>query len=152
MSLLMKIWHANAPTIDQINTYCQNTLISELSIMISALKNDEICATMPLSQKVMQPYGIMHGGASCVLAETLGSVAAHCCIDTENFLAVGQTIETSHIRPASKGILTASAKPVHIGKKTQIWLITISDDRKNIISHSKLTLAIIPKNQLQVVN
>ena len=100
---------------------------------------------MPVDQRTKQPYGIMHGGASCVLAETIGSTAANYCIDYEVTHCVGLDINTNHIRPISKGWVIGTAKPFHLGKTTQVWGIEIKGEHGKIISISRLTMAVIKK-------
>jgi uncharacterized protein (TIGR00369 family) len=101
---------------------------------------------MPVNERTFQPMRIMHGGASCVLAETLGSVAANCCVDIEKKVCVGLEINTSHIKMAKSGVVTGTARPVHIGKTTQLWEIHIVDESQNLISLSRLRVAVLDKN------
>ncbi len=94
---------------------------------------------------LMQPMGIMHGGVSCSLAETVGSAAANYCVDAKTHYCVGLDINTNHIRPVTSGVLTATARPYHLGKKTQVWSIEIHDDQNNLVSVTRLTLMVLPK-------
>ncbi len=132
-------------TIEDLQKRCANTFISHLKIVFTEVGNDYLKAEMPMGPYLMQPMGIMHGGVSCSLAETVGSAAANYCVDAKTHYCVGLDINTNHIRPVTSGVLTATAKPYHIGKKTQVWSIEIHDDQNNLISVTRLTLVALPK-------
>ncbi len=100
---------------------------------------------MPVNEKTMQPYGLLHGGASAAFAETIGSVASALCIDHSKFLCVGLEINANHIRSANKGIVTGISKSVHIGRSTHVWDIRIYDENEKLVCISRLTVAIIPR-------
>ncbi len=100
---------------------------------------------MPVDSRTVQPYGLLHGGASCVLAETLGSIAANCCIDGKEYMAVGQHIEATHLRSATKGLVSGKAKAINIGKSSQTWRIEIFNEEGKMICDSKIIMAIIKK-------
>jgi len=101
---------------------------------------------MPVTDNVRQPFGILHGGASVVLAESIGSVASNLVID-DQYIGVGLDINANHLKSVSQGLLTATCTPLHLGKKTHVWDIKIHDDKDNLICISRLTVAIIPKKQ-----
>jgi 1,4-dihydroxy-2-naphthoyl-CoA hydrolase len=101
---------------------------ASLGIELVEIGDDFLKGKMPVDQRTTQPYGILHGGSSCVLAETLGSVAANLCISEAGLVGVGQSLSVNHLRPASKGYVWATAKPKHIGRKSQVWEIEIVDD------------------------
>jgi 1,4-dihydroxy-2-naphthoyl-CoA hydrolase len=92
-----------------------------------------------------QPMGILHGGASVALAETVGSLAANLCVDPEKYMCVGQEINANHLRPASSGLVTATARPFHIGGRSQVWSIEIRDERDKLVCVSRLTMAVVER-------
>lgn len=120
-----------------------------LDIQITELGDDFIRGTMPVDHRTVQPYGILHGGASVSLAETLGSIAAHLVIDGSKFYTVGQEINANHIRPASKGRVTGTARPIHLGRSSQIWGIEITNEDGKLVCISRITMAVVSKEQLQ---
>lgn len=117
-----------------------------LGIELTEIGDDYLKGTMPIDVRTHQPMGIMHGGASCVLAETLGSFAAKYCVDTSKQHTVGQDIHTTHLRAKSSGIVTGIAKPVHLGRSTQIWSIDITDEYGKLISVTRLTMFVKDNN------
>jgi 1,4-dihydroxy-2-naphthoyl-CoA hydrolase len=133
-------------TIEELQKRCANTFVSHLKIVFTEVGDDYLKAEMPIGPYLMQPMGIMHGGVSCSLAETVGSAAANYCVDIKTEYCVGLDINTNHIRPVTLGVLTATAKPYHIGKKTQVWSIEIHDDQNNLVSVTRLTLMILKHN------
>jgi 1,4-dihydroxy-2-naphthoyl-CoA hydrolase len=137
-------WHKK-PTIKELNNFCKNTLVEHLNITITEVSDDYIVATMPITDEVKQPYGLMHGGASCVLAESIASIASNLCLDPSKSQAVGSSIETKHIRPIRSGIIIGKTYPIHIGRRMHIWEIKITDQVDNLISTTLLTTAIIRK-------
>ena len=100
---------------------------------------------MPVDERTKQPYGLLHGGASCALAETIGSVASYFVIDNEKFICVGLEINANHIRSATKGFVTATCMPLHIGASTHVWDIKITDERDKLICVRRLTVAVLKK-------
>jgi uncharacterized protein (TIGR00369 family) len=100
---------------------------------------------MPVNERTKQPLGILHGGASCVLAETVGSVGATFCVNRDQFYCVGLDINTNHIRSARQGYITATAKPFHLGKSTQVWGIEIRNEEQKLVSVTRLTMAVLAK-------
>lgn len=140
----MKIWQMEItlPIIDSRN---KNTMIDYLEIKFTEIGDDFLVARMPVNEKTKQPLGIMHGGASCVLAETVGSVAANFCVDQTQHYCVGLDINTNHIRAVKNGYVIGIAKPFHLGKSTQVWGIDIRDEQSNLISVNRLTMAVMQK-------
>ncbi|MFN8671243.1 MAG: hotdog fold thioesterase [Candidatus Sericytochromatia bacterium] len=133
-------------TVEKINKNAKNTMVEFLDIEITEIGADFICGKMPVSNKTIQPAGILHGGASVVLAETLGSIAGNCCIDTEKFYCVGLEINANHIRPVPLGnMVFARANAIHLGKKTQIWEIKITNAEDKLVCISRLTLSVVSK-------
>ncbi len=130
-------------TLESLTAMGQGSMIEHLGIVFTALGPDYVTATMPVDHRTKQPHGLLHGGASVVLAETLGSVAANCVIDTSKYYCVGLDINANHIRSARSGYVTGTAKPVHIGKTTHVWEILIHDQEKQLVCVSRLTMAVL---------
>ena len=120
-------------------------MATAIGIEITELTCERVVATMPVDDRTRQPFGILHGGASMALAETVASIGATACIDREQFVAVGQEINGNHIRSKSSGIVTATATPVHVGRRSHVWAIEIVDEEKNLICIARCTMAIVPK-------
>ena len=124
------------------------TLISTLGIKLTEIGDDFLRATMPVDERTLQPYGLLHGGASVALAETVGSMAAAMCVDTNEFQVVGQEINANHVRSARSGWVTGTARPVHLGGRTHVWSIEIVNDASKLVCISRLTMAVIKKGAL----
>src|SRR5687768_11048574 len=120
----MGIFHERI-TLDALNGLSKNTMVEHLGIEFTAIGPNFIEAKMPVDARTHQPFGLLHGGASVALAETLGSVAAACCIDQTRQFCVGLDINANHIRGVKQGYVKGTTKPLHIGKKTQVWEIRI---------------------------
>ncbi len=144
---MSKIWFKDID-LSLMNKLSQNTLVTHIGIELTKMTDDTLEGTMPVDERTFQPAKLLHGGASCVLAETLGSIAANMCIDTTEKMAVGQHIEATHVRPATKGHVRGVAKPIYIGKTSQTWRIEIFNDDNKLICDSKIIMAIIPKKKL----
>ena len=140
----MSIWFQPIKNED-LKKIRSGTMADFIGIVFTEIGNDFLIATMPVNERTFQPMKIMHGGASCVLAETLGSVAANCCVDMEKKVCVGLEINTSHIKMVKSGLVTGTARPVHIGKSTQLWEIHITDEANQLISLSRLRVAVLDK-------
>lgn len=123
----------------------QDTMVDFLSIEFIEIGDDFLIAKMPVTKKIRQPIGIMHGGASCVLAETVGSVAANFAVDINTYYCVGLAINTNHIRSITKGYVFGKAVPCHLGKSTQVWGINICDASDTLISVNRLTMAVLQR-------
>ena len=132
-------------TPQMLNDRPKNHIGALIGIEFTAIGDDELSATMPVDERTYQPVGILHGGASVVLAETLGSIGSYMCIDPEKYIAVGLEVNANHLRPVSKGLVTGICKAIHIGAKTHIWGINIYNDKGKITCVSRLTVAILPK-------
>jgi uncharacterized protein (TIGR00369 family) len=126
------------------NSRNKNTMCDHLGIEVTEVGDDYLVARMPVDQRTKQPHGIMHGGASCVLAETAGSVAANFCVE-EGFYCVGLDINTNHIRPMREGFVFGKATPFHLGKTTQVWSIEIRDEQERLVSVNRLTMAVLKR-------
>lgn len=120
-------------------------MATAIGIEILELTCERVTATMPVDDRTRQPFGILHGGASMALAETVASIGATACIDRERFMAVGQEINGNHIRGKSDGIVTAVATPLHVGRRSHVWSIRITDEQDNLICIARCTMAIVAK-------
>lgn len=141
----MPIWYRQ-PDLQQMNEHGRNTAASTLGIEITGVGDDWLEGRMPVDHRTIQPYGILHGGASVLLAETLGSVAANHCIPVAGKVAVGLDINANHIRPVPAGKwVTGRARAIHIGATTQVWEIVISTEAGKTVCVSRLTMAVVAK-------
>jgi|TARA_B110001454_G_C12489296_1_gene337731 1,4-dihydroxy-2-naphthoyl-CoA hydrolase len=123
----------------------EGTIDQHLGIKITDVGDDYLTGTMPADHRTFQPYGIVHGGANVVLAETLGSMAGAHVIDTEHYLCMGQEVSATHLRPVSSGLVTGTARPIHLGRRSQVWEIRLTNDQGKLSCIAKLILAIVPK-------
>ncbi|MET0936445.1 MAG: hotdog fold thioesterase [Luteibacter sp.] len=139
----MAIWKQPLD-LDRINGWSRGTMMETLDIRFTDVGDDWIRGTMPVDHRTQQPFGLLHGGASVVLAETLGSSAALLTLDVEKEIAVGLDINANHIRGVRGGIVTGTAKAVHLGRTTQVWEIRIEDEHGKLVCLSRLTMAVIP--------
>jgi 1,4-dihydroxy-2-naphthoyl-CoA hydrolase len=138
----MSIWR-NASTPEQLQATAANTLIEVLGIRFTEIGADYLRATMEVNARTHQPTGVLHGGASVALAETLGSTAANLCVDRQRELCLGQEINANHLRSVASGIVTATARPLHRGSRSQVWQIEIRDARERLVCVSRLTVAVV---------
>ena len=136
-------------TLEEVNELFALNMTGFLGIKATSIADGQIIAEMPISDRVKQPYGLLHGGASVVLAESVGSIASNMLIDSNIYAGVGLEINANHIRPVTKGIVTGICKPYHIGKTTHVWDIQILNERKQLVCISRLTIAIIKKPALK---
>ncbi len=139
------MWKLPKPLLDELNALSNNTMAAALDISFTEIGDNYLKAQMPVNDNSRQPYGLLHGGASAALAETIGSVASSLCIDKERYICVGLEINCNHIRGKKDGIVTATATPLHIGASTHVWDIKIHDERDKLICVSRLTVAILKK-------
>ncbi len=128
-----------------LQSFDSKTMSIHLGMEWTEIGDDYIKMRMPVDERTKQPYGLLHGGASCALAETVGSVASHLVMDPARFLTVGLEINANHIRGVRNGYVTATASPLHLGKTTHVWDIKIHDDEGNLTCVSRLTVAILEK-------
>ncbi|MBO9657870.1 MAG: hotdog fold thioesterase [Chitinophagaceae bacterium] len=141
------IWFEKDLSIDKLNAFAPGTIAEHLGIEWVELGNDFLSARMPVDDRTRQPYGLLHGGASCVLAETIGSVASAMVVDHTKLVCVGLEINANHIRSAREGWVTGVCTPLHLGGTTHVWDIRIYDELKKMICVSRLTVAVIPKKE-----
>lgn len=140
----MKIWKTNLD-LDIVSARGKNSMLEFLGIEFIEIGDNFMVARMPVDKRTRQPLGIMHGGASCVLAETVGSTAANYCVDQQTHYCVGLDINTNHIRSIREGYVFGTAKPFHLGKSTQVWSIEITNETKQLISINRLTMAVLSR-------
>ncbi len=141
----MSIWFNKNFSLPNLKPLGPNTMGEHLGMEWVEVGNDFLKMKMPVDNRTKQPYGILHGGASCALAETVGSIASHFIIDPEKFICVGLEINANHVRSAKSGYVTATCTPLHIGASTHVWDIKIIDDKEKLICISRLTVAILKK-------
>ncbi|NMW22092.1 MAG: hotdog fold thioesterase [Chlorobiaceae bacterium] len=136
-------------TVEEINTtqIIDGQMARHLGIEMTEIGLDFMTAKMPVDHRTIQRIGILHGGASLALAETVGSIAASYCVDRESFYIVGQEINANHIRPVSTGFVYATATPLHLGKSSQVWDIKVKNEEHKLTCVSRFTVAVLRKNQ-----
>jgi 1,4-dihydroxy-2-naphthoyl-CoA hydrolase len=139
----MTIWFGSTPTIDEAQANHHGLLATHLGIVFTEFGDDFLRGTMPVVPHTRQPMGYLHGGASLVLAETLGSVAANFVVDRSKQRCLGQEINANHLRPVSDGLVTGTARPFHIGARSQVWSIEIRDPAERLVCVSRLTMAVV---------
>lgn len=133
------------PSLDHLNSQKQKTMVDHLGIEFTAIHEDSIEATMPVDHRTIQPYGLLHGGANVALAETLGSIACSLTIDLEKQICVGLEINANHLKSVREGQVKGIAKPVHLGRTTQVWEIKIYNQAEQLCCISRITMAILDK-------
>ena len=137
----MAIW-TRIPTKEDIIKSCQNTAVSHMGIEFLEVGDNFLTGRMPVDKRTVQPFGVLHGGASVLLAETLGSMAANCCLRDPGTVAVGLEINANHLRPATSGWVYGTATAIHLGSTTQVWDIVIEDENGKKTCISRLTMAV----------
>lgn len=140
----MSIWFAPLDLEEAQHFFHGHGDLSEhLGMRLTGIGPDYLQATMPVDERTRQPFGLLHGGASVSLAESLGSTAANLCLDGSRFFAVGQEINANHLRPVRSGLVTATARPIHLGSRSQVWDIRIEDGKGRLSCVSRLTMSVI---------
>lgn len=142
----MSLWHTT-PDLQQLNANSKNTILEWLDIRFESFTEDSLTASMVIDHRTHQPYGLLHGGASVVLAESVGSSASYLCIDTRQYFCVGLEVNANHLRGLRSGRVTAVARPVHIGRTTHVWDIRLTSEDGKTSCISRLTVAIVPLGQ-----
>lgn len=140
----MTIWHQQ-PDIVKLNERGKNTAVESLGIVITEIGDDYIKGTMPVDRRTVQPMGLLHGGASVLLAESLGSIAANYCVNREKSYCVGMEINANHLRSVKSGVVTGITRPLHLGASTQVWEIKIYNQAEKLVCVSRLTIAVVRK-------
>ena len=143
----MNIWFNKELAIADFQSLEKETMIEYLGIEWVELGKDFLKAKMPVDHRTRQPYGLLHGGASCVLAESIGSMASSMVVDHSKFVCVGLEINANHVRSARQGFVTGIATPLHLGANTHVWDIKIYDELEKLVCVSRLTVAIIPRKE-----
>ena len=141
----MSIWFKKDLCLADFAGLGKNSMGEHIGICFSEVGPDFLKATMPVDHRTMQPYGLLHGGASVALAETLGSIGAAMVVDHNHFICVGQEINANHLRSARSGLVTGITRPVHIGASSQVWEIKIYDENDQMICISRITVAVLKK-------
>ena len=144
----MSIWYDKTITLQKIKDFGKDTMANSLGLEWTEIGDDFLKMSMPVDERTRQPYGMLHGGASCVLAETLGGVASALVIDMDKFYCVGLEINANHLKSVKEGPVTGYCTPLHLGKNTHVWDIKIFDTGQKLICVSRLTMAIIPINKV----
>jgi 1,4-dihydroxy-2-naphthoyl-CoA hydrolase len=142
----MKIFRDDV-TVATLNKYGPNTMAETIGIEFTEVGEDFLKAKMPVDRRTHQPMGLLHGGASVALAETMGSVAAMCCVDISKQYCVGLDINANHLRSVKSGFVTGITKPIHIGKKTHVWEIRISSEQGDLVCISRITMAVLDRKE-----
>ena len=132
-------------TVEFLNTWSRNTLAEQIGIEFIAIGEDYLEARMPVDKRTHQPMGLLHGGASVSLAETMGSIAANMCVDQTKFYCVGLEINANHLKGVREGFVKGITKPIHIGKTTQVWEIRITNEKDELACLSRITMAVLEK-------
>lgn len=140
----MSIWFIE-PSLERVNAMSKGTLLEHLGIEITAIGEDFLIAKMPVDQRTLQPQGLLHGGASVALAETLGSIAAALCVNQAEKVCVGLEINANHVRSARSGYVTGTVRPLHVGGTTQVWQTQIVDEQERLVCVSRMTLAVLDR-------
>lgn len=139
----MSLWKQTTD-LERINAWNAGTLVEHLGMRVTQIGEDFVRGTMPVDARTRQPFGLLHGGASVALAESLGSLAGNLCLDASE-MAVGLDINANHVRAATSGLVTGTARPLHVGRSTQVWEIRIEDERARLVCITRLTLAVVPR-------
>ena len=134
--------------VSHLQEICKNTMVEHLGIEFIELRENYITAKMPVDHRTHQPMGLLHGGASIALAETLGSVASSIFVDFNKFHCVGLEINANHLKSVRNGYVTGKATPIHLGKKTHVWDIQIKNESNELVCISRLTVAVIKKKEI----
>jgi uncharacterized protein (TIGR00369 family) len=141
------IWRSPL-TLEELNAGRSGTILEHIGVEFTQIGDDFVRGIMPVDGRTRQPYGLLHGGASVALAESLGSTGATMCIDTQQYQCVGQEINANHVRPARSGFVTGTARPVHLGGRTHVWSIEITNEAGKLVCISRLTVAVIRRGAL----
>lgn len=141
----MKIWK-NELRLEDVANVRKKTMVDWLGIEFIEVGDDFLKAKMPVDHRTIQPMGIMHGGASCVLAETIASIAANYCVDNDHFYCVGLDINTNHLRVVREGYVIGVAKPIHLGRSTQVWEVKMYNQKDQLVSISRMTAVVLNRD------
>ncbi|MEO7293273.1 MAG: hotdog fold thioesterase [Ginsengibacter sp.] len=142
---MMSIWFNKSLATENINAFGKETMAAYLGIQLVEIGDDFLKLSMPVDERTRQPFGVLHGGASCVLAETIGSFASALVIDLDKYICMGLDINANHVRSAKSGLVIANCTPLHLGKTTHVWDIKIYNEDEKLVCISRLTVAILEK-------
>jgi 1,4-dihydroxy-2-naphthoyl-CoA hydrolase len=142
----MSIWQGN-PSLEELRGIHLQSMPGYLGIELTEIGDDYLKGTMPVNERTRQPFGILHGGASVVLAETLASTAAYLFIDRDRLVSFGQEINANHLRSVKSGIVTGTTRPFHLGTRSQVWGIEIHDELGRLTCVSRITMAIVERTR-----
>lgn len=140
----MSIWRS-LQSVESLNAEAAGTLVRTLGILFTEIGADFIRGTMPVDERTRQPFGLLHGGASVALAETLGSMGSNMCVDRSREQCVGQEINANHLRPMRSGQVTGTARPLHLGARSHVWSIEIVNESGDRVCVSRLTMAVVQR-------
>ena len=140
----MSIWIEEI-SLELIAQRSKNTLAEHLNIQFIELGDNFLKATMPVDHRTKQPLGLLNGGASCALAETVASTAANYCVDQHKRYCVGLSLNANHLRPVKEGLVTAKTNPIHLGNRTQVWEVMMTDQQEKIICVCRMTMAVVER-------
>lgn len=138
------IWF-RTPELDELNKRGEGCAVEHAGIVITDIGDDYLRGTMPVDERTRQPRGLLHGGCSVLLAETLGSIAANYCVDPEHYFCVGMEVNANHLRSVRDGYVTGHAQPVHLGRSSQVWEIRIYNPVDKLVCVSRLTMAVVAR-------
>lgn len=141
------IWFKKEFSLEKLQSMSKGTMGDHLGIQFSEIGDNYLKATMPVDERTKQPYGLLHGGASVALAETLGSVASSLVLDDQHSICVGLEINANHIRSVSSGFVTGTATPIHLGSSTHVWDIKIKDEKDKLVCVSRLTVVVLTRKR-----
>jgi 1,4-dihydroxy-2-naphthoyl-CoA hydrolase len=142
----VSIW-VTPMSLEALNAGAAGTLVKPLGIVFTEMGENFILGTMPVDARTRQPYGLLHGGASVALAETLGSTGASMCVDHARYMCVGQEINANHLKSVRSGIVTGTARPLHVGSRSQVWSIDIVNESGVLVCVSRHTVAVLQRPQ-----
>lgn len=140
------IWHADVD-LERINALARGTMIEHIGIEYTDVGRDYLRGTMPVDERTIQPFGILHGGASIALAETLGSMAANMCVDASSQTCVGLDVSANHVKQVTGGSVTGTARPLHLGGRTHVWEIRVENESGTLVSICRLTMIVLERSR-----
>ncbi len=140
----MSLWR-RVLSLDELNAQNEGTMMQPLDIVFTEIGADFLRASMPVDARTHQPFGLLHGGASVTLAETVGSTASFMCVDSSRFFCVGQEINANHLRGVRSGRVVATARPIHVGRRSHVWGVEIVDAAGSLVCVSRLTMAVLER-------
>lgn len=143
-----RLWHRDV-RLEDLRAFLGGNMLDHLDIAFTEVGPDYLSGTMPVDHRTIQPYGILHGGASVVLAETLASVAANLRVDPTTSTCVGLDLSSNHIRQVTEGFVRGTARPIHLGRRTQVWDVSISDEGGHLVNTTRITLLVLDRPQFE---